>query len=122
MGCAGCSLLATTSISLAIYFNHKVLVFLRTDILSKEERLLFRGIQQTMIVQLISHFTVLVIPLIGIVLASLLSFPYLLPFMIMIECGPTVTTILTLMSVPEYRRKVKICFRKATKTWFYNEK
>ena len=115
IGCAGCALMTTTSICLAIFFNYKVLLFLRQDNVQKEQKVAFRGIQKTMIIQLISHFIFLSCTLIGLVTFSFFGIPYLLPFTAMMECGPTVTTILTLISVPEYRRKIRLCFRKVTR-------
>ena len=115
MWCLGCSLLTTTSISLAIFFNQKVMIFLRQDGLRKDERLAFRGIQKTMIIQLISHCMMLSLPFAGLVIFTILEIPHLLPFTAMMECGPTVTTTLTLISVPEYRKKVKIFFKRTVK-------
>ena len=68
-----------------------------------------------MIVQLTSHCVMLCFPLIGLILFGLFGIPYLFPFTVMVECGPTVTTSLTLISVPEYRRKLKMCFKKVVK-------
>ena len=68
-----------------------------------------------MIVQLVSHCTMLSVPVIGIILFALFEIPYLIVFVAMIECGPTITAVLTLISVPEYRKKLKICFHKITK-------
>ena len=112
MGCVGCSLLTTTSISLAIFFNHKALIFLREAKFHKDEGLAFRGIQKTMIVQLISHCVMLSIPIIGLIISSLFEFPYLILFISIMECGPTVTTIVTLITVPEYRKRLKLFFSK----------
>lgn len=96
-------------------------MFLRNDTLVEEEKLLFRGIQKTMIVQLVGHCTMVVIPVIGLISSVVLRVPYLLPFMIMIECGPTVTTVLTIISVPEYRGKLKMCFNKISGVRFDSE-
>ena len=56
------------------------------------------------------------IPAIGVMSIAFFGFHYLLPFIVMIECGPTVTTILTIISVPEYRKKLKICFKKVVRS------
>ena len=107
--------MTATSISLAIFFNYKVLMSLRNDTFHKEERFIYRGIQKTLIVQLASHAFMLSVPFIGLVMFTIFEIPYLLPFTAMMECGPTITTTLTLISVPEYRRKLNMCFNKTVK-------
>ena len=115
IGAAGCAIMTTTSVSLAIYFNYKVFVYLRQDGIQTKKRLMFRGIQKTMIVQLTSHCIMLSFTLIGLVIFSMLGIPYLLPFTAMMECGPTITTILTIISVPEYRKRMRFCFERLKK-------
>ena len=115
IGAAGCALMTTTSVSLAMYFNYKVLVYLRQDGIEKKKRVTFRGIQKTMIIQLTSHSIMLSFTLIGMVIFSMFGIPYLLPLTAMMECGPTITTILTIISVPEYRRRMRFCFEKLKK-------
>ena len=95
-----------------------MLVFLPQHNLHKEQRYAFQGIQKTMIIQLASHCTMFSIPVIGMILLDFFEISYMLPFTMMIACGPTVTTMLTLTSVPEYRKKLKLCFNKVTERLF----
>ena len=111
-GCFGIFIFQVIGFSLAIYFNYKVLSHIHKIEMQKEHRQAYKGLQNTMTVQLAFQFLMFVIPFGLIILFSLLGISYILPFQVLIECGPTITTICTLISVPQYRRRLKLFFDK----------
>ena len=97
----------TCSFSLAVYFNFKILQYLKHDNMIETLKVEYKSLQFSMVVQACAQATMLVFPCLGIWISTFLEFKNCMIFGLMIECAPVVTSISTMLSIPEYRRRTK---------------
>ncbi|KAE9552779.1 hypothetical protein FO519_003996 [Halicephalobus sp. NKZ332] len=91
----------------AIYFNIKVFKALKINLYSEHEQKAYFDLQKTMVVQSVVQFCFSVVPFSVLGLGSLLNFRDISYAVGVIEVSPAVMTTCTVLSVPQYREKIR---------------
>ena len=95
------------SYSTAIYSNYEVLQYLKRGYMVEPLKTDYRNLQFTMVVQSIAQTVTLVLPFGLLWLSIILQYEGSIIFAVMIELAPAVTSISTMLSIPEFRTLVK---------------
>ena len=91
----------------AIYSNYKVLQYLKHDYMIEPLKTDYKNLQFTMVVQSMAQTFMLVIPCSLIWLSIFLQYEGSVIFAMIFELTPAVTSISTMLSIPEFRTLVK---------------
>src|SRR5690606_38738055 len=95
------------SYCIAIYSNYKVLQYLKHDYMIEPLKTDYKNLQFTMVVQSIAQTLMLVFPCSLLWLSVFIQYEDIIIFAVIIEVAPAVTSISTMLSIPEFRALVK---------------